>query len=92
MRRYDNVEVLGFHYATSDKISRLRENIKNGNITCAQIILQEGVRLDNLAGKYYGDGKLYWIIAAASGIGFCLQTPPGTVIMIPKLSDVGKYA
>ena len=43
----------------------------------------EGDRFDILAQTYYGDSNLWWIIAAASGIGWGLQCPPGTVIRIP---------
>jgi len=46
-------------------------------------ITTEGERLDILAGKYLGDGKLWWAIAAASGIGWNLQVPPGTFLRIP---------
>jgi hypothetical protein len=41
-------------------------------------------RLDTLAGKYYGSSQYWWIIAAASGIGWGLQVPPGTLIRIPE--------
>ena len=40
-------------------------------------------RLDIIAGEYYGDGSLWWIIAAASGIGWGLQVPPGIQLFIP---------
>ena len=43
----------------------------------------EGDRLDHLAGKFYGSGTLWWIIAAASGVGWGLQVPPGTLLAIP---------
>ena len=42
-------------------------------------------RLDVLAGQYYGDGRYWWIIAAASDIGWGLQVPPGTQLIIPNL-------
>tara|TARA_A100001011_G_scaffold393614_1_gene483884 strand:- start:438 stop:734 length:297 start_codon:yes stop_codon:yes gene_type:complete len=43
----------------------------------------ETERLDHIAGEYYGDGRLWWVIAGASGIGWCLQVPPGTYLRIP---------
>lgn len=46
-------------------------------------VLEEGERLDQLAGFIYGDGSLWWIIAAASGIGWATQVPPGTRLRIP---------
>ena len=36
-----------------------------------------------IAGDAYNDSSLWWVIAAASGIGWGLQVPPGTVIRIP---------
>jgi len=39
--------------------------------------------LDRLAGQYYGDSRYYWVIAAASNIGFAPQCPPNTVVNIP---------
>ena len=43
-----------------------------------------GDRFDTLAQQYYDDSSLWWIIAAASGIGWSLQLPPGTFLTIPK--------
>lgn len=47
------------------------------------IITKESQRLDIIAGEYYQDGSLWWIIAAASGIGWGLQVPPGILLTIP---------
>ena len=49
--------------------------------------MQEGERLDTIAGKIYGDSNYWWVIAAASGIGWPLQVPPGTLLRIPE--DLG---
>ena len=93
MRRYDRTDVigLGWRYGTSYALPAIRQNILNGNIRTQQITLQESDRLDIVAGRYYGDGKLWWIIAAASNIGWGLQPPPGTLITIPDLRDIQKY-
>jgi hypothetical protein len=56
-----------------------------------RIVLQQNQRLDTIAGDVYGNGKLWWIIAAASNIGWGLQCPAGTILLIPDLSDVAKY-
>jgi nucleoid-associated protein YgaU len=45
-------------------------------------------RLDTIAGVAYGDGRYWWVLAAASNIGWGLQVPPGTIIRIPDLSQV----
>ena len=52
-----------------------------------RVTLKERQRLDHIAGKEYGDAGLWWVIAAASGIGWALQAPPGTVLNIPI--DIG---
>ena len=48
----------------------------------------EGIRrLDHYAFKEYGEGLNWWIIAAASGIGWWLQVPAGTRLVIPTSLD-----
>ena len=69
-------------------LPRLRDAIANGTVATTAITIKEGERLDTLAGRYYGDGRLWWVIAAASNIGWWLQVPPGTVIVIP--TDIGQ--
>ena len=56
---------------------------QSGALQTSVRVLEEGERLDSIAGNVYGDGSLWWIIAAASGIGWCAQVPPGTQIRIP---------
>jgi len=56
-------------------------------------VLNEGERLDTIAGRVYGNARLWWIIAAASGIGWPLQVPPGTQLLIPTdLKQTAQYA
>mgnify|MGYP001457874402 CR=1 FL=1 len=57
--------------------------VRSGAIQSSLHVLEEGERLDQLAGLAYGDGSLWWIISAASGIGWALQVPPGTRLSIP---------
>ena len=93
IQRYARTKIigLGYRYATSFAIPAIRENIANGNIKFTELILNERVRLDVLADEAYLDGRLAWVIAAASGIGWGLQAPPGTLIRIPDLVDVSKF-
>lgn len=86
LKRYRSDSVLGngSYYGTANAVSVIRDNIKNGNIKTKIYILKERERLDIIAGKYYGDGRLWWVIAAASNIGWSLQVPPGTRIVIPE--------
>ena len=73
---------------TMSKISaQLRQSINRGEIEVESLILEEGSRLDHLAAKYYSDPSYWWVIAAASRIGWGLQAPPGTVVIVPK--DLG---
>ena len=75
LRRYNRTPVLKFgeKYGTSEAILAIRNNINNGNIRKKIYICEENVRLDILAGQEYGDGKLWWILAACSGIGWGLH-------------------
>jgi nucleoid-associated protein YgaU len=57
--------------------------VNNNSINYTTHILESGERLDTLAGQYYGDSSYWWVLAAASGIGWGLQVPPGTIIRIP---------
>ena len=62
------------------------------NISITVVVLEEGQRLDQIAGVFYGDSSYWWAIAAASGIGWALQVPPGTVLRVPKnIGDVLGY-
>lgn len=82
----------GQQLATSTSISSLRQRIKSGQIAVVnRVVLSGRERLDTLAGIYYGDAKYWWVIAAASGIGWGLQVPAGTVINIINLKDVEGY-
>jgi nucleoid-associated protein YgaU len=93
MKRYGRTPVigLGYRYGTSFAAPAIRQNIKEGNIRFQEMILQESNRLDILAGQFYGDGRLWWLIAAASDIGWGLQVPVGTIIKVPDLKDCSKY-
>ena len=93
LNRYERTQIfgIGYRYGTSDAIPTIRENIKNGNIKYEEYTLTEGTRLDILAGQLYGDGRLYWILAAASNVGWVCQCPPGTLIRVPNLADLAKY-
>ena len=94
VRRYGRTRSygLGFRYGTSHAIPIIRKNVANGNIRIVEeFALQERQRLDILAGERWGDGSLWWVIAACSGIGNALQAPPGTLIKIPVLEDVTRF-
>jgi hypothetical protein len=69
--------------------SFIRKGVLNNTISFVEETSKEGFRLDYYANKYYNDASLWWIIAAASGIGWWLQIPPGVVLYIPvNLSQI----
>jgi nucleoid-associated protein YgaU len=85
IRRYRNDLLIkaGTMLATNESIRFVRSAVDSGNVLVTTRVLKEGERLDTIAGKLYGDGSLWWVIAAASGIGWWLQVPPGTLLTIP---------
>ena len=89
MNRYDKTKLLnaGRFYGTSSISADLRAAAANRSIDIRAKVLQEGERLDHLAALEYGDSNLWWVIAASSGIGWNLQVPPGTLILIPTDLD-----
>ena len=63
----------------------IRNAIKFSTLGYREIFIRGHERLDTIAGEVYGDAQYWWILAAASNIGWGLQVPPGTVIRIPDL-------
>lgn len=90
LRRYARSPVFGFgyRYGTSFAITAIRDGINAGTIRFQQFVSSEKDRLDVVAGRFYGDGSLWWVICAASSIGWSPQVPAGTIIKIPDLSDI----
>jgi hypothetical protein len=76
--RIDNERV-----STTILSSRIYQAALNGQLSYNDSRLVDKQRLDHVAYTAYGDSSLWWVIAAASGIGWALQCPPGTVIRIP---------
>jgi hypothetical protein len=89
--RHQNDSVLNFgtNFGSPQYLTRVRNLINSGQIPIEnQLILNEEQRLDILAGQFYGNSRYWWIIAIASGIGYGLQVPPGTIITVPNLNSV----
>lgn len=83
--RYNRSDVIaaGTRFGTSEYSVRIYQAVQQGRIQYTRFLSKEGERLDIYAGKMYNDATLWWVIAAASGIGWGLQIPPGTVITAP---------
>ena len=79
-------------YGTSLAINVIRQAAVSGVIKTRVYTLQGAERLDTIAGREYGDASNWWIIAAASGIGWALQVPTGTRLIVPldlsEISDI----
>ena len=70
--------------ASYSNMSAIFGAVDKGIIEYSTLIIEEGQRLDQIAGMAYQNSSYWWIIAAASGIGWALQVPPGTLIKIPN--------
>lgn len=88
INRYSEIIALGTKYGTGRSHVLIRQALEAGTLEYSSSVLKGHQRLDTLAGEAYGDGSLWWVIAAASGIGWGLQVPPGTVINIPDIQQV----
>jgi len=85
MNRYETDRVVrdGKILQTNQTIAKIREGVSSGQIQTSSLVMNAGERLDTLAQKAYGDGRLWWIIAAVSNVGWWLQVPPGTELRLP---------
>jgi hypothetical protein len=86
MRRYRKDKPIkgGKLIATAGTIATIRRSVSNKSLHCSEYVTKEFERLDTLAGRFLGDGRLWWVLAATSNIGWGLQVPPGTSIQIPQ--------
>lgn len=89
MRRHRKDSIIrgGKSYASNRSAVRIRNAVNAGNLEVTVITLGMFRRLDHLAFQYYDDPSMWWVIAAASGIGWALQVPPGTRIVVPIRKD-----
>ena len=89
INRYRNASLInGGSARGSSNANLIYTGIETGRIRSSNRVMQQGERLDIIAGQEYGDATLWWVIAAASGIGWALQVPPGTSITIPNIDDI----
>lgn len=88
--RYTRSPILNFgaQYGTSRAREAIQTAVKNGQLVCRQMVVRGRERLDTIAGVVYGDARFWWILAAASNIGWGMQVPPGTIVNVPPLGRV----
>ena len=67
--------------------SKIYSGIRDRSIEFKTVISDSSKRLDHYSLDQYGDSKYWWVIAAASGIGWLLQIPPGIILYIPTNLD-----
>lgn len=85
----DNYNISGQGLTVSQGIAAIRSYIRAGTlIPTKQIVMTQSDRLDSLAGELYGDSRYWWVLAAASNIGWSMQVPPGTLINVIDLRTV----
>lgn len=82
-RYYFRPTIDGRTIATTSQTTAIFNAVDGGQIQSSVYQLALNQRLDQLAGSVYGDSSLWWIIAAASGIGWSLQLPAGTLVRVP---------
>ena len=91
LSRYKNDSAIkgGKLLQSATAVMRIRRAIDSGSITLRGMVLKQDQRLDVVSGSVYGDSRFWWIIAAASDIGWAMQVPAGTRLNIPtELSEV----
>ena len=67
----------------------IKRAVDRNIIKFTQAVVKEGERLDQISSRTYGDPSYWWVIAAASGIGWGMQVPPGVLVNVPTdLSEV----
>jgi hypothetical protein len=84
MSRYSFARKIPDGISASNASYLIFKAVTSGLIKSQSIIMEEGKRLDQIAGESYGDAGYWWVIAAASGIGWGMQVPPGTLVKIPN--------
>ena len=69
--------------ATSINANKIFHATVSRALSFSTVILKENQRLDHISGAVYGESSMWWVIAAASGVGWGLQIPPGTILRVP---------
>jgi len=88
MKRYNRDQrIAGGKLQTAKAVTRIRRARDFGLLQTRQVVLKSSQRLDHLAHEYLGNARLWWVLAALSDIGWGMQLPAGTIIIVPI--DIG---
>lgn len=91
--RYSKTQTVfpGRYYGSTETSVNIRTALEQGSLSFKTRYTTGTERLDTIAAQEYGDGRYWWILAAASDIGWGMQVPPGVYLRIPALNEVMKY-
>ena len=82
--RYSRAAVIdGKFFSTQESYMDLHRAIDHGLIATREFITRPKDRLDTIAGRVYGDGRYWWIIAAVNRVPWALQIPEGSRLIVP---------
>ena len=72
--RYDRDPLIfgGRSFGSAQSVVIIRDAVRRGQLSLKEKIMSESERLDVIAGQQYQDASLWWVIAAASNIGWGL--------------------
>lgn len=86
----DNLSSDGRGFTAPGGLAAVRAAIKRGDVPVINTFTttEADFRLDSIAGRLYGDSRYWWLVAAASNIGWGMQVPAGTIINIVDLEAV----
>jgi len=91
--RYSNTRTIfpGNYYGTSSTVASIRAALEQGTLSFRTRYTTGNERLDTIAAQEYGDGRYWWVVAAASDIGWGMQVPPGVYLRLPNINEVMVY-
>ena len=82
--RYTFTPRVGGAIGTTGTSSKILNGVEGGAIPYTSVVLKQGQRIDHVAASAYGSSSYWWVVAAASGIGWGMQLPAGTLLRVPN--------
>ena len=74
--RHNNDLVFNDRMGSASKVSNIRAAVQDGSLQITLYTTKEGERLDQIAGKFYGDGRYWWVICLLNDTLKCLLIKP----------------